>query len=375
MNKAKLKEFNKTPDEFKEIVIFSEGKSYWSTFAPVIKSLISRGQSLSYITMDSNDPGLSLESGLIRSYFVGTGFNSMLFMNMIEADLVLMTTPGLGSLNIKRSPGVKNYVHIVHSPADMAYYRKFSFDHFDTVMCSGEHQINTLRRLEEIRKSNHKSLLKTGCVYFDSLEEMKSGNSDFEKKTEKTVLLAPTWGTIGALSKYGSALITPLLDAGLNVIVRPHPQQYKSEAALLKKLQKQLSSYDNIEWDDRTSGHESLCRADVMISDLSGVIFDFAFAYQKPVISLDYTLDNKTYEADDLDYKAWEINIREELGALFNADSDSSILDIVNNLLNEKNREDKLNDLRNNSLFNYGKAGETAATQLIKLLEGIKGKS
>lgn len=373
MKKTKLKEFNKSPDKFKKLVIFSEGKSYWSTFAPVIKNLIDKGQDLSFVTMDSNDPGLDVDSELIKSYYIGSGFNSMFFMNMIEADVVMMTTPGLGSLNIKRSPGVKNYVHIVHSPTDMAYYRKFSFDHFDTIMCSGDHQIKTLKKLEEIRKSNNKSLLKTGCVYFDNLEQMKKESESFVSADTKTVLLAPTWGSIGALSKYGISLIKPLLNAGLKVIVRPHPQQYKSEAGLLKKLQKQLSSYDNIEWDDRTSGHESLSRADIMISDLSGVIFDFAFAYQKPVISLDYNLDNKTYEADDLDYEAWELSVRKELGALFNADEGSSILELVTSLLEEESREEKLIELREKSVFNYGKAGETASNQLIKILKTIKG--
>lgn len=364
MKKSKLKDYNKESSVYKNIVFFSEGKSYWSTFSPIIKELISKGENLTYVTMDDNDPGLGLESDNIRTFYIGTGFNAMFFMNMIEASVVIMTTPGLGSLNIKRSPGVKHYIHIVHSPTDMHYYRKFSFEQFDSIMCSGSHQIETLRALENIRKSKVKTLLETGCVYMDLLNEKRVKRQEDVKS--KCVLLAPTWGKNGALTRYGTSIITPLLESGIEVIIRPHPQQYKSELSLLKKVKKSLKKYSNIEWDERVSGHESLQKSDLMISDLSGVIFDYAFVYQKPVISLDYQMSNNNFEADDLESKAWELVIRKELGALFKTDED--ILKLVTELLGKENSKERLKNIRNKYLYNFGAAGKAAAQQLIDIL-------
>lgn len=364
MKKSKLKDYLKESFEYRKIVFFSEGINYWSTFAPVINSLIKKNIKFSFLTMDANDPGLKFENENIKKYYIGTGFNSMFFMNMLEADIVVMTTPGLGSLNIKRSPGVKHYTHIVHSPADIHTYRKFSFDHFDSVMCSGPHQMKSLRELEDKRKSNKKLLLETGCSYMDILAE----NTELGVDNGNTILVAPTWGSNGALSKYGSSIIKPLLDSGYDVIVRPHPQQYKSEVKLLKQIQKELKKYNNLAWDNKPTGKDSLRNSTLMISDLSGVIFDYAFIYNKPVISLDYTLIPKGFELEDLSHNPWEIDVREDLGALYSGDG-SSISEVVKKVLEENNRSDDSNCLRDNSVYNWKNSGAVAADQLITLLE------
>lgn len=66
---------------------------------------------------------------------------------MLEADVCVLTTPGLDVLQIHRSPGVRHYAHLVHSATDMAIYKLFSFDWFDSVLCSGPHQMRSLRAL------------------------------------------------------------------------------------------------------------------------------------------------------------------------------------------------------------------------------------
>ncbi len=371
MKKAKLKDFKKSPEEFRKIVFFSEGKSYWNTFSGTIDYLIKQKQPCSYITMESDDPGLDVESDLIQPYYIGNGLNLMLFMNMLEADVVVMTTPGLGSLNIKRSPGVKHYIHIVHSPTDMTYYRKYSFDHFDTIMCSGKHQIKTLRKLEKIRGTKEKDLLETGCAYMDILaNKLKNGVKPNETADSKTILFAPTWGNNGALSLLGSSIIKPLAEAGFHIIIRPHPQQFRSEMSLITQIKKELKKYGNIEWDDNPSGHNSLLKADIMISDMSGVIFDFAFIYLKPVISLDFKVDVNGKEAEDLGHEAWELDIRSKLGLLYNPSD--SITDLVSSLSSVEYSRESLLQLRNQSVFNWNNTGPVAGKQILEILNRLQ---
>jgi len=363
-----LKQFHGLPGEYREIVFFSEGGSYWNTMAPIIESLLEKGRALTYLTMDSNDLGLRQHSDSVVSFCLGRGINLMYFMSMLRANLVIMTTPGLQTLTIKRSPAVRHYVHVVHSPTGVSFYRKFSFDHFDTVMCSGEHQIEEIRRLEKIRNSKPKNLLKTGLPYMDMLSTQLKEPGGEGRREEASILLAPTWGPNGALSRYRMRLIEVLASTGLDTIIRPHPQQLKSEALLLTELKSAGAGINNVSWDFEPSGHDSMLLSDIMISDLSGVIFDYAFVYEKPVITLDYKLDIKGFEQEDLGGTVWEREIAQSLGAVVKDDNLSILPKIIASTLSRRHLRNEIGKLRAASIFNFGNAGRVAASQLIELL-------
>ena len=55
------------------ILMFSEGRSYYYTFKPVIDAFLRRGVPFSYITMDVEDPALTIENDLMNSCYIGTG--------------------------------------------------------------------------------------------------------------------------------------------------------------------------------------------------------------------------------------------------------------------------------------------------------------
>jgi len=363
-----LKKFHRLPEEYREIVFFSEGGNYWNTMAPIIESLLEKGRVLTYLTMDSKDPGLRQNSDSVASFCLGRGMGLMYFMSMLRANLVIMTTPGLQTLTIKRSPVVKHYIHVLHSPTGISFYRKFSFDHFDIVMCSGVHQINELRRLERIRGSKPKKLLKTGLPYMDILNTQLKCSRENRQKKEASVLLAPTWGPNGALSRYRMRLIDVLASAKLDIVIRPHPQQLKSEVSLLTELESASASIDNIGWDFEPSGHRSMLLSDIMISDLSGAIFDYAFVYEKPVITLDYELDIRGFEHEDLEGAVWEREMAQFLGTVVSGDNLDIIPETIARILSRRNLKNEMKELRVASVFNFGNGGQVAARQLIELL-------
>jgi len=364
-----LKKFHGLPKKYREIVFFSEGGNYWNTMAPIIKSLLKKNRAFAYLTMDNDDPGLCLDSENVVSFCLGRGMGFIYFMNMLRANLVVMTTPGLQTLTIKRSPNVKHYIHVIHSPTGVSFYRKFSFDHFDTVMCSGQHQIDEIRRLEKIRNSKPKLLTKTGLPYMDVLNaQLKSSRRDRQKE-RANILLAPTWGSNSALTRYRMRLIDVLASTGLDIIIRPHPQQLKSEISLITELETASKSIEHISWDFDSSGHKSMLFSDIMVSDLSGVIFDYAFVYEKPVITLDYELDIKNFEHEDLEGPVWEREIGRSLGAFVSDDNLDMLPKIIMDILSRRNLRNEMRELRETSIFNFNHAGEVAAKQLIELLE------
>ena len=365
-----LKQFNKLPENFRNIVFFSEGPNYWNTMAPVVESLLARGVAFSYLSMKDDDPGLHIESELCRGFCIGSGSGFLYFMSMLQAKVVLMTTPGLQSLSLKRSRGVSHYIHLVHAPVGMSSYKKNSYDFFDTVMCSGSHQIEDLRKLEAIRKTKPKKLLETGCPYMDVLKQKveASGPRSGTPSEPYTVLIAPTWGANGALGRYGMKLIEPLIRANLNIIVRPHPQQLRSEQELLNGLKLAAKEYESISWDENPSGHESMNAADILISDGSGIIFDFAFIYEKPVITLDFNLVSENFELEDLGEPVWEKEMSRNLGLVVSENDLLSLPQKIQEILSRESLKDELRRLRKASLYNYGTSGNIAAEQLLEIV-------
>ena len=70
---------------------------------------------------------------------------------------------------------------------------------------------------------------------------------------------------------------------------------------MLDTIHEMLRDYPNVSFDTEMDATASMSRADVMISDKSCVRFDFAFLYEKPVITLDIPVRNpELYEVADL---------------------------------------------------------------------------
>ena len=106
-----------------------------------------------------------------------------------------------------------------------------------------------------------------------------------------------TWGPQALLSKYGEKIIQPLLDTGFHVIIRPHPQSFTSEKELMDNLMKQFPESEQLKWNRDNDNFEVLRESDLMISDFSGVIFDFSLIYDKPIIYTAAQIDTGVYDA------------------------------------------------------------------------------
>jgi len=354
-----------------DIIFYSEGKQYWRVFLPVIRALEKRGQKCAYLTSDENDPGLEYKSDLYKSKYIGNLTMTSVYLNRLKAKFVGMTTPQLDVMMIRRSKKVQHYGHIVHAPIDIFTYRKFAFDYFDSVFCSGPHQIEGIRKLEEKRGTPKKLLLKTGLTYYDvMLEEIKK-LPKFEKKNP-VVLVAPTWKEYSILNRFGTKFFESLLkNSNYDVILRPHPQTYVSFPKIIEEIEEKFKNVPRFSIDTNPSGTESMAKADLMISDLSGVIWDFAFLFSKPVLLLKTDFESiEGFEGSELDYEMWEMRERPRLGKIFDENDMDNISNIVNDLL-ENPPKMELEKLREESVYNFGRAGEVAAGQILEILKNI----
>jgi hypothetical protein len=243
-----------------------------------------------------------------------------------------MTTPGLNVYQLKRSKLVKHYAHVLHAASDATMYRMFGIDYFDSILLTGEYQAKDIRALETLRGLPQKKLITAGCTYLDVFNE-KLKNIPKEENHPFTVLVSPSWGTSALLSKYGIKLLDPLVKTGWRIIVRPHPQSKKSESVMLESLTGAYKDAQNLEWDYERENIFSLSKADIMISDFSGIIFDYTFLCDKPVMYVKQGFDLRPYDADDLGDNAaeelWQFKTLAKIGIELKEEFFDDIKDMI----------------------------------------------
>ncbi len=294
-------------------VIFSDHKRYWNVFKPICDEFERRGLELHYWTASPDDPALTTPYEHVTCEFIGEGNKAFARLNMMSADVVLSTTPGLDVLQWKRSKDVDWYVHTLHAVDSAAAYRMFGLDYYDAVLLSGEFQEKEIRTLEKLRGIPAKELEIVGCTYLDVMAE-RLKTMERPRNERPCVLLAPSWGDSSILSVYGSKIIDALLDTGYEVVIRPHPQSMTAEKDLLDSLMAAYPNSDDISWNFDNDNFEILNRCDIMISDFSGVVFDFALVFDKPVIYTKGTFDNSVYDAAWLEEPLWKFTAYARLG-------------------------------------------------------------
>lgn len=364
------------------VVFYGEGRQYQTTFLPLLQEMARRGLPCLYLSSDPEDPLLALGDDhrypLLQTECIGDGHLAWARMRTLRARLVCMTTPGLDVLQIRRSPHVRHYMHIVHSPTDKSFNRPYSFDFFDSVLINGPHQERVLRFLEVLRGRKAKDLFNIGCLYYDSLlprytaaHERIAADEAGAPGRPLRVLLAPTWGKNGLLSLFGMRLIRSIAEAGLEVIIRPHPQSARSEAELLECLQRETALMANCRWDLGSDPVDSMAASDILVSDISGIVFDYAFLTGRPVLTLDFNIDKRGFEAMDLPFEPWEIGSLNLIGRRVGQDDIPTLPAIIRQEVGSEERTKQIQALRESAVQNFGCASE-ASVELIADLAGLR---
>ena len=321
------------------IVFFTDSGRYYSIFKPLCDEMEKRGEKVTYLTAEENDPLLKEKYDSIVTDYIGAGNKAFARMNLLKADIVLSSTPGLNVYQWKRSRDVKWYIHIPHMANDITVYRMFALDYYDAVLISGEYQEEQIRALEALRGLKAKDVRLVGLPQFDALKQ----RLDAEGKTEKgttTVLVAPSWGPSSIFNRYGGKIIEALLATEYNIIIRPHPQSFTSEKELIDTLMNQYPQSDRVEWDTNSDNFMSLNKADIMISDFSGVIFEFALVFGKPVIYADVSFDKAPYDAWWLDDELWTYKILPQLGTHLTAENLENIGTVIQECMSSEKLEE-----------------------------------
>ncbi len=355
-------------------VIFSDDKRYWEYFKGVCNIFEEKKRELVYWTCSKDDPALQEDYKYVKAEYIGNINAASVRLNRMKAGICLSTTPGLDVYQWKRSKDTKWYVHILHTAGDARVYRMFGMDFYDAVLVTGEHQIEEIRQLEEVRKEAPKEIEVAGEPHIDNLLERYTKEGIKDKKGF-TVLLAPSWGESGILSRFGERIIDALINTGYHIIIRPHPQSMQSEKEMMDSLMKKYPENDQLEWNFDNDNYSALSRADIMISDFSGVIWDYMFIFERPVIYADVEIDDGPYDIYCVNDKRWPIKILEKSGIKLEEEKFPEMKKIIDDAVASKNLKKTIEDARSEAWANPGQAAERVADYMFAKYESLERKA
>ena len=363
--------FGKLPKEVREVVFYSEGQGYWPHIEPVIRALWAEHQQpVTYLTSRLDDPVLTKPPEGLHSLYVGEGTVRTITLAVLKARLVVMTMPDLQTFHIKRSAGVNHYAYIHHSiVSSHMVYRPAAFDHFDSVFCVGPHHIRETRAREALLGLRPKELVEHGYGRLDTLMEQygfyAGGSGPLREPAH--VLLAPSWGPHALIERHGAACVTPLLEAGHHVTLRPHPQTRKIYPTCLEAIRTQCVGHPRFELELDVASQRSLLDSDLMVSDWSGAALEFAFSRLKPVLFVDVPrkINNPDYES--LKIEPLEVSIREQIGLIIPETELQQLGEQACAALGQVGVA-PIRIARDRSVFNIGGSGSVAAAELMRIL-------
>ena len=137
----------------------------------------------------------------------------------------------------------------------------------------------------------------------------------------------------------------------------------------MEKLMKEYPNSDQLEWNRDNDNYEVLKRSDILISDFSGVIFDFSLVYDKPIIYADTQYDTSPYDAWWLDKECWTFEALPRLGQKLTPENMENLKDMIDTCLKDSRYAEGRQAVRSETWAYPGEGAVRAVDYLLKKLE------
>ena len=295
------------------------------------------------------------------------------WVSRLPVDLLLGTCPG------KDLPAHEHAqkVCFMHSLVSVhSVYRPDYFLGYDHIFCAGPHHIAEFRsRLPGVMGTG----TKLWPVGYEPTDRLVRNTASSEHKAPReaaraelslgidssrgplTVLYAPTWGPSSSLSEFGLGLFGVLL-AEFRLIFRPHPLLLRDDSEIIESILEEFGEHLRLQMDLSPDPREAFDSADVMLSDWSGVAFEFALGLGKPVFYIGTC--RKTYNKDGgSESEGVEVTLREAIGTV--CTDVAELPRVIGEKLNGPSpSRHSVQQLRDRLLFNCGESAKAALSAL-----------
>lgn len=374
--KADYKAFCK--DETKRLVFYAEKSGFYKYFKDVIEYILENSDYIiHYVTSDPKDAIFKKSNPKIRPYFINDTRLIPLFMK-VDSDIMVMTTPDLNTYHLKRSYVRKDveYIYMFHGMlSTFMANNKGAFDHFDTIFCVGQHQINELRETESMYHLPEKKLVPFGYSLLDDMLE-DYNKTVHEEKQQKEILIAPSWQEDNILLSCIDEILDELLKTDYKITIRPHPEFIKRFSGRIGEIVDKYGNnkHNNLNIQLDFSSNNTVFDADLLVTDWSGIAYEYSYVTKKPSLFINTKM--KVLNEDYVKYSSEPLDIllRNKIGKSLEKDELKAIIPTVEQLLkDEKDAYVKqIEELVQKYVFHVGESGKIGGQYIIEQLDNRK---
>lgn len=367
----------------KHLVFYSERNGFYKYFKDLIEWLLAHSNVIiHYVTSDPKDKifEIAKEQDRIKTYYIGDRRIITLMMKM-DADMVVMTTPDLDNFHIKRSYVRKDveYVYVPHGfGSPNTELRTGALDHFDTLFSIGEQATREMRALEAVYNLPPKDIVEFGVPLMDRmLVDYQNMEIMEDQDSRKRILIAPSWQQDNIIDICLEDILKGLLGKGYRLVVRPHPQYMRHGATKIADLKRKYADYaSELEFETDFSSTSSVYRADLLITDWSGVGYEYCFTTCRPVLFIHTPMKIMNPEYKKINMVSISERLRNKVGRDLPLDQIDQIGEEVARLFAQaKLYQSEIERISREERYNFGTAAEHGGREILtRLLQKHKTK-
>ena len=135
---------------------------------------------------------------------------------------------------------------------------------------------------------------------------------------------------------------------------------------MLASLMQQYPGGEQLEWNRDNDNFEVLRRSDLLISDFSGVIFDYALIFGRPVLYADTSFDKSPYDACWLEEELWTFRTLPKIGRKLSQDMFPQLRSLIDEMTENPEYRAAIETARKETWANRGEAAERVADYMIR---------
>ncbi len=171
----------------------------------------------------------------------------------------------------------------------------------------------------------------------------------------------------------GLELVGKLRKAGIGVTLRPHPGILRNNLQAVAEIRERFDSDDGFTYENPSDKSASFFYSDLMISDYSGVAFEYAFVMERPVVFVEVPVKVFNHDFQSIDIEPIELGERKNLGALCECSADAVVNACIGLMSEPGKSAERIKDSRDSILSNFGRAVKTAAEIIEELIHDPAG--
>jgi YidC/Oxa1 family membrane protein insertase len=156
---------------------------------------------------------------------------------------------------------------------------------------------------------------------------------------------------------------------GCTVVFRPHPQYVRRFPAKMQAIAERYAKRKDVVMEADFSKPSTMDQADVLVTDWSGIAYEYAFRTKRPVVFIDTPMKVINRDWEKLGIVPTDISFRNEVGESVPLTDIPAAGKAVADMLEHPGRfAAKIENLLKTQFFNPGHAGEVAGKYILESL-------